>query len=78
MDTNNDRPGDRHRQAFKLRLPEIFRTKLRVLKERTGMPMTKLVQSALITLLRGFGLWTKKDETELERQENISSGEAGV
>jgi hypothetical protein len=69
MDTHDDRSGDRHRYAFKLRLPEIFRTKLQALKERTGTPMTKLVQSALKTLLRAFGLWKQQDEKELERQE---------
>jgi hypothetical protein len=75
METNDKRPGDRHRHAFKLRLPEIFRTKLQVLKEKTGTPMTKLVQSALKMLLRGFGLWKKKDEKELERQEKSMPGD---
>ncbi len=73
MGTQDERSGDRHRAAFKLRLPEIFRRKLQALKERTGTPMTKLVQSALKTLLRGFGLWKKKDEQELERQEKDST-----
>jgi hypothetical protein len=77
METNDKRPGDRHRHTFKLRLPEIFRTKLQVAKEKTGTPMTKLVQSALKWLLRGLGLWNKKDEKELERQEKSLPRDVG-
>jgi hypothetical protein len=61
-----------------LRIPEIFRSKLRLLKEKTGTPMTKLVQSALKMLLRGFGLWKKEDEKVLESQEKASPGDVGA
>jgi hypothetical protein len=66
--------GDRHRSGFRLRLPEIFRAKLQLLKEKTGKPMTVLVQSALKLLLRSFGLWKKKDEEELQREANPTVG----
>jgi hypothetical protein len=67
--TSNPQRGDRHSSRFMVRLPEIFRNKLRLLSERSGKPITQLVQAALKTLLRGFGLWHKEDERELERQE---------
>lgn len=69
MNPHNDlRQGDRHRSDFRLRLPEIFRSKLQLLRERTGRPMTVLVQSALKLLFRKFGMWTQPDEDALRRQ----------
>lgn len=61
-------PGDRHVSHFLIRLPEVFRGKLRLLRARTGKPITQLVQSALKLFLKGFGLWRKQDERELQRQ----------
>lgn len=52
-----------------VRVPEIFRTKLQLLRKTTGKPMTALVQWALKLLLRGFGLWNKEDDKELEREQ---------
>jgi hypothetical protein len=69
MDTNPDKSSDRHRSRFMVRVPEIFRTKLQLLKEKTGKPMTALVQWALKLLLRGFGLWKEEDDKELEREQ---------
>ena len=56
-----------------VRLPEIFRTKLRVLRDRTKEPMTNLVRAAIKLLLRTHGLWSKKDEQELQRQEKAEN-----
>jgi len=64
------RPGDRHRERFMVRLPEMFRTKLRLLRERTQQPMTALIRTAITLLLRAHGMWSKKDEQELQRQVN--------
>jgi hypothetical protein len=81
MDTQHtEQSGDRHRSRFMVRVPEIFRTKLQLLREKTGRPMTSLVQWALKMLLRGFGLWTKEDDKELAREQpghgQIPEGEA--
>jgi hypothetical protein len=56
--------GDRHSSGFMLRLPEIFRTKLRLLKQKTGKPMTELVGAALKLLLRQSRMWQKEDERD--------------
>lgn len=64
-------PGDRHVSHFLVRLPEVFRGKLRLLRAKTGKPITQLVQSALKLFLKGFGLWSKKDERELQRQTSL-------
>jgi hypothetical protein len=66
--SNARRTGDRHLSSFRLRLPVIFQTKLELLKDKTGKPMTELVQSALKFLLRRFGLWRKKDDEQLQRE----------
>lgn len=55
-----------------VRLPEIFRTKLRILRDRTKEPMTGLVRTAIKLLLRAHGLWSKKDEQELKRQDEAA------
>jgi hypothetical protein len=72
MKPNSDATGDRHTSSFMLRLPEIFRTKLLLLKEKTGKPMTALVQWGLKLLLRRFGLWNRQDEKELKRQQRAA------
>jgi hypothetical protein len=66
----NSKPtsGDRHTSRFMVRLPEIFRSKLRLLHERTGKPITQLIQSALKMFLKRFGFWSQQDERELKRQ----------
>lgn len=69
-DTNPHRSEDRHRFTFMIRLPEIFRSKLVALRERTGKPMTILVQTALKGLLAAAGLWSKQDEKELEQSQS--------
>jgi hypothetical protein len=61
-----------------IRVPEVFRDKLQLLRERTGKPMTELVQSALKVLLRRFGLWGKKDERALEREQRAAPGDVGI
>ena len=71
---DDERAADRHRSGFRLRLPEIFRAKLQLLKKKTRKPMTVLVQSALKLLLRSFGLWKKKDEEELQREASPTVG----
>jgi hypothetical protein len=76
MKNPNSQPGDRHSSRFMLRLPEIFRTKLRLLREKTGKPITQLVQAALKLFLKGVGLWKKADERELERQTKAAPGES--
>lgn len=60
------RPGDRHASLFMLRLPEVFREKLRLLRERTGTPMTQLVKAALKRYLALFGLWGPEDDARQE------------
>jgi hypothetical protein len=67
------RPGDRHRERFLVRLPEIFRSKLRILRDRTQQPMTALIRMAVKLLLRAHGLWSKKDDQELRRQEQTDT-----
>jgi hypothetical protein len=61
-DTSKTNGGDRHASPFMVRLPEIFRRKLQLLKERTGRPMTWLIIDALKRYLARFGLWSKHDE----------------
>jgi hypothetical protein len=58
--------GDRHASTFMLRLPEVFRHKLQLLRQRTGRPMTALVCEALKRYLARFGLWSKRDEADGE------------
>ena|SRR5579871_1963888 len=77
MSTNNERTGDRHRSRFMVRVPEIFRTKLQLLRERTGKPMSALVQWGLKLILRRFGLWNKSDDVELDRQQETTGGLEG-
>lgn len=73
LESNNGR-SDRHRSGFRLRLPEIFRTKLRLLGRRTGEPMTLLVQAALRGFLQRAGLWTRKDDEQLRREAQPALG----
>jgi hypothetical protein len=61
-ESNNNRAGDRHISPFMLRLPEVFREKLRILRERTGTPMTQLVKAALKRYFALCGLWGKEDD----------------
>lgn len=80
MDTpQNPRSHDRHASGFMIRLPEIFRSKLQVLRRKTKKPMTELVIVALKAFLARFGLWKKADERALEREkpmlENPALGE---
>ncbi|MBY0527626.1 MAG: hypothetical protein K2R98_29785 [Gemmataceae bacterium] len=65
---SSDRPGDRHKHRFLVRLPEIFRDKLRQLRDRTGRPMTQIIWSALRAYLKRFGLWNSHDDKVLEAQ----------
>jgi predicted transcriptional regulator len=70
MGTNNKgRSGDRHRHTFMVRLPEIFRTKLRWLAEKTGKPMTALIKAALTSFFTRLGAWNREDAQELAREE---------
>jgi len=65
-----DRSHDRHRNTFMVRLPEIFRTKLRALASKTGRPMTSFIKTALKTFLTAVGMWHRQDDAELARQES--------
>jgi hypothetical protein len=79
MNNHSNESGDRHRSRFMVRLPELFRTKLNALKEKTGNPMSALVQWGLKLLLRRFGLWKKEDDRELGQQQaagELADGEA--
>ena len=58
---NHQRRADRHASPFMVRLPLIFRDKLRILRDRTGTPMTSLVMTALKRYLGSFGLWGPED-----------------
>jgi predicted transcriptional regulator len=69
MRNMNHRCDDRHRQTFMIRLPEIFRTKLRWLAEKTGKPMTALIKAALISFFAKLRLWRKEDERQLAKEE---------
>jgi hypothetical protein len=71
----NQRSGDRHRHTFMLRLPEIFRTKLRWLADKTGKPMTGLVKAALTSFFTRLGVWGKEDDRILAEQEGAIAGE---
>jgi hypothetical protein len=48
---------DRHRSGFMLRLPEIYRTQLKKLREKTRRPMTTDIQIALEKYLADNDLW---------------------
>lgn len=65
----NEHSGDRHRSTFMVRLPEVFREKLRILKNRFGILMTEAIQVALKDYLAKFGLWKKKDDQRLAKDE---------
>jgi hypothetical protein len=60
--------GDRHNSHFMVRLPEIFRTKLRLLRDKSGKPITQLIQSALKMFLKRLGFWSQQDELKLRRE----------
>jgi hypothetical protein len=47
-------PQDRDTSGFMIRLSELFRPKLQLLKEKLRQPMTALVQLALKTLFARF------------------------
>lgn len=64
---------DRHRHTFMVRLPEIFRSKLRFLAEKTGKPMTSFIKTALKSFLTLAGLWHRQDDVELALQERLAS-----
>jgi hypothetical protein len=53
-----------------VRLPELFRNKLRLLKRRFGILMTEAVQVALKEYLAKFGLWSKQDEQALKQADS--------
>jgi predicted transcriptional regulator len=77
MDTSKkDRSDDRHRHTFMVRLPEIFRTKLRALASKTGRPMTSFIKAALKTFFTAAGMWDRKDDAELARQESTIPDQA--
>lgn len=69
-----EEPGDRsdrHASGFMVRLPEVFRTQLNLLRDRHYAehryrpPLTTLVRQALEDFLRTQGLWPPPaDETE--------------
>jgi predicted DNA-binding protein len=69
MLNHNHKRRDRHRETFMVRLPEIFRTKLNALAQKTGRPMTSFIKAALKSFLSLMGLWHRQDDLELARQE---------
>lgn len=58
-----------------VRLPEIFRTKLRGLADKTGKPMTSFIKTALKTFLTAVGRWSAEDDKILAQQERAALNE---
>ena len=49
-------PKDQHKSGFMLRLPEVYREKLKELKRKTGRPFTVDAQWALNAYLKANGV----------------------
>ncbi len=52
---------DQHASGFLIRLPEIYRTQLRLLREKERRPFTEEVQIALEEHLAKKGLWPPQE-----------------
>jgi hypothetical protein len=52
-----------------LRLPELFRAKLKAVKQRFHIPMTRALTHALRDYLMKLGLWSEQDEATLRDAE---------
>jgi hypothetical protein len=52
---------DRHGSGFMIRLPEVYRSQLRILRPKTRRPMTTEIQIALEEYLAKFDLWPPAD-----------------
>jgi hypothetical protein len=59
-----DQDKDRHGSGFMIRLPEIYRTQLRKLREQMRRPMTSEIQIALEEHLAKFNLWPPSEKAD--------------